>query len=328
MKAVIVKEPGDASQLKMGDARDPEPGPYEVLVRVAYTALNRADIVQREGNYPPPEGASEILGLEIAGEVVAAGAGVTRLKAGDKVFGLVPGGGYAELAVIHEDMANKLPGGLTLKDAAAIPEVFLTAFQALRWIGKAEQGETVLIHAGASGVGTAAIQLAKSFGMKVLVTASKGKHDICRRLGADACYDYHEGSFTDFVKSNTGSKGVSLIIDFIGGPYFTDNLDSLARDGRLVMLAFLGGPEVSDVNLRKILAKRLTISGSTLRSRDLDYQTRLNKDMTSHIFPLLEKGTIKPVVDKVFDWENVAEAQRYMEENRNQGKVLLAINEG
>lgn len=326
MKAILVNEPGDASQLKMGEAPDPEPAPDELLVKVAYTALNRADIVQREGNYPPPEGASPLLGLEIAGEVVAVGEKVTTHAVGDKVFGLVPGGGYAQLAVIHEDMAIALPSYLDLEKAAAIPEVFLTAYQALAWIGKAKKGETVLLHAGASGVGTAAIQLARHMGLSVLVTASAHKHELCTRLGADACYDYHEGPFTDFVKAHTGGKGASLIIDFIGAPYFTHNVDSLCRDGRLVMLAFLGGVKADEVNLRKILAKRLTIAGSTLRSRSSAYQIELTRDMTGFLLPLLKSGKIEPVIDKVFDWQEVREAHKYMEDNRNQGKILLAIN--
>ncbi|MFA0960956.1 NAD(P)H-quinone oxidoreductase [Roseivirga sp. BDSF3-8] len=326
MKAILVKEPGDASQLTMGEAPDPQPGPGELLVKVAYTALNRADIVQREGNYPPPEGASPILGLEIAGEVIATGPEVTRHAEGDKVFGLVPGGGYAEKAVIHEDMAIALPSHLGLQEAAAVPEVFLTAYQALVWIGHAQQGETVLVHAGASGVGTAATQLARSMDMNILVTASARKHELCRSLGATACYDYHKGPFTDFVKEHTEGKGADIIIDFIGAPYFSHNLDSLARDGRLVMLAFLGGVKANEVNLRRMLAKRLTIAGSTLRSRDQDYQIRLNMEMTAYLLPLLEQGEIKPVVDSTFSWRDVADAHRYMEDNRNQGKIILAVD--
>lgn len=325
MKAVLVNSPGGAENLVIGETDTPQPQPHQILVKVAATALNRADILQREGKYPPPEGASSILGLEISGEVVALGENVTKWKTGDRVFGLLPGGGYAEFAVIHEDMALPLPEHLDQIEAAAIPEVFLTAYQALFWLGKLQKGEAVLIHAGGSGVGTAAIQLAKALEAKIMVTASAGKHQVCLDLGADWAIDYKSENFQEKVKEYTDAKGVDVIVDFVAAPYFLQNIDSLSTDGRLVLLAVLGGGKVENLDLRKILIKRIQIKGSTLRARSLEYQIALMQAFSSFAMPLFERGEIKPIIDKIFDWKEVQEAHKHMEANKNTGKVILKI---
>jgi putative PIG3 family NAD(P)H quinone oxidoreductase len=326
MKAILVKQPGGPEQLVLGEYEQPLPKPYELLVRVYATALNRADILQREGKYPPPKGESPLLGLEIAGEVVEAGFNCTRFQKGDKVFGLLPGGGYAEYAIIHEEMATPIPENISMEEAAAIPEVFLTAYQALVWLGKLQAGERVLLHAGASGVGTAAIQLARAMQAEVLVTASEHKLKACLELGAHKAINYKEAPFEDEVLAYTNSEGVDVIVDFIAGPYFKQNVECLRLDGRLVLLATMGGGKVEEFDLRKVLVKRLQVIGSTLRSRTRDYQIRLAKEMSAFALPLFESGTIKPVIDSVYDWQDVAEAHRYMEANQNIGKIVLKVS--
>ncbi|MCC9165925.1 NAD(P)H-quinone oxidoreductase [Pontibacter harenae] len=325
MKAILVKQPGGPEQLELGEYEQPLPNSNELLVRVHATALNRADTLQREGKYPPPKGASPLLGLEMAGEVVEAGINCSRFKKGDKVFGLLPGGGYAEYAIISEAMAMPVPAHLSMEEATAIPEVFLTAYQALVWLGRLQAGEHVLVHAGASGVGTAAIQLARALNAEVLVTASEHKLQACLDLGANKAINYKDVSFDDAVLAHTNSEGVDVIVDFIGGPYFKKNLDCLRTDGRLVMLATLGGGKIDELDLRKILAKRLQVIGSTLRSRSREYQVKLTEEMSAFALPLFESGDIKPVVDSVFDWKDVAEAHRYMEQNKNIGKIVLRV---
>lgn len=309
----------------LGEYEQPQPRPNELLVRVHATALNRADTLQRQGKYPPPKGESPILGLEMAGEVVEAGNSCTRFRKGDRVFGLLSGGGYAEYAVIREAMAMPVPQNLSMEEAAAIPEVFLTAYQALVWLGKLQEGERVLLHAGASGVGTASIQLARAIKAEVLVTASEQKTQACLDLGAAKAINYKKTSFEQEVQAYTNSEGVDVVIDFIAGPYFKNNINCLRLDGRLVILASLGGGKVEDFDLRKILAKRLQVIGTTLRSRTRQYQMQLTKEMSEFALPLFQSGKIKPVVDSVFDWEDVADAHRYMEENKNIGKIVLRV---
>jgi putative PIG3 family NAD(P)H quinone oxidoreductase len=327
MQAVVVPSPGGPEQLQIGSWPKPVPAARQLLVKVEATALNRADTLQRAGKYPPPPGASPILGLEIAGRVVELGIEATKFTIGDAVFGLLPGGGYAQYAVIHEDMAILIPEGISMEQAAAIPEVFLTAFQALRWLANLQAGETILIHAGASGVGTAAIQLAKQIGAEILVTASEAKHALCKELGATHIIDYNKKSFNKVVADVTNSRGVDVIIDFIAADYFTQNIDSLAMDGRLVLLATLSGGKVNEFDLRKILTKRLSIIGSTLRSRSLEYQIKLTKEFTSFVLPRFKDGKLKPVIDSIMDWTQVQEAHRLMESNKNAGKVVLKISQ-
>lgn len=325
MKAIIVKNHGGADQLISGEWEKPVCGENEILVKVKAFGLNRADILQREGKYPPPVGTSQLLGLEISGIVEEAGSRVFNWKKGDKVFGLLPGGGYAEYAVIHEDMAMEIPSKLTFEQAAAIPEVFLTAFQSIVWLGELKAAEIILIHAGASGVGTAAIQLAREIGAKIIVTASKEKHKICKELGADLTIDYKTQNFKDEVLKFTNNYGADVIVDFIGGPYFKQNIESLTRDGRLILLATLSGGKAEDINMRQILVNRLKIIGSTLRSRSLDYQIKLTKEFKDFAYDKIRKGTIKPVIDKVYNWQDVSEAHKRMEENKNTGKIVLTF---
>ena len=288
--------------------------------------MNRADTLQRMGKYPPPKGASPILGLEIAGEISELGSEVDNWKVGEKVFGLIPGGGYAEYAVINSEMAMPVPENFSMHKAAAIPEVFLTAYQALVWYGKLDKDKTVLIHAGASGVGTAAIQIAKEIGANVFVTASAAKHETCLQLGAEKAIDYKSEKFDKKILEYTNGKGADVIVDFISGPYFKQNLDSLNVDGRLILLATLGGGQVDEFDMRKILVKRLSIIGSTLRSRTLDYQIKLTKEFSSFALERFKDGKLKPVIDSVFNWDEAAKAHKYMEENKNIGKIVLNIN--
>ncbi len=325
MKAVIYDNPGDPDVLHIGEWEKPVAGEHEILVKVVATALNRADILQRRGKYPPPKGASPILGLEISGTVAGCGEKVSKWSDGDRVFGLIPGGGYAEYAVIHEDMALPVPDNLSMEAAAAIPEVFLTAFQSIKWLSDLKKEETILIHAGASGVGTAAIQLARETGAKVIVTASAHKHEVCLELGAFKAIDYHEGPFEKPVMKITEGKGVDVIIDFIAAPYLNQNISCLNTDGRLVLLANLGGVTVDQFNMGPVLFKRLTIMGSTLRSRSRDYQIRLTKAFGDFCLDLFGRGRIKPVIDQIYDWTRVSEAHQRMENNENQGKIVLKI---
>lgn len=325
MKAVTLKSFGPPEEMTISEVPDPTITANEILVKVEASALNRADLLQRQGKYPPPKGESKIMGLEMAGVVKEVGANVRKWKPGDEVCGLLPGGGYAQLAKIHEDMAWPVPQGLRMKEAVAIPEVFLTAFQAIRWLADLQEGETLLIHAGASGVGTAAIQLANAIGATPFVTASKSKHEFCLNLGAAQAIDYKNEDFSEAIQSLTNGKGVDVIMDFIGGPYFQQNLASLALDGRLVMQGFMGGPKLEEVNLAPILRHRLKVIGSTLRSRTLEYKIALANDLYEFAWPLFESEKLKPIIDSVFDWTDIADAHRFMEANKNIGKIVIEV---
>ncbi len=326
MRAILVKAPGDVSQLYIGEVERPVPGPQELLVRVKATALNRADLLQRRGLYPPPPGESEILGLEMAGIVEETGPRCSRFRPGDRVFGLLAGGGYAEYVTLHEKMAMPIPPNLDFPRAAAIPEAFLTAYQALFWLGGLQPGHTVLIHAGASGVGTAAIQLTREAGAKAIVTAgSEAKLKACRELGAMAGINYRSGPFAPEVLKLTGHAGVNIILDFVGAPYLEQNLRCLATDGRIIVLSLLGGRVADNFDLRPLMQKRARIEGSTLRNRPLDYKIRLTEAFSQYALPRLADGRLKPVVDKIFNWEDVARAHEYMEANKNIGKIVLTL---
>ncbi len=326
MQAVIVNQPGGPEELSIGEVPTPEPGAGELLIRVEAAAVNRADIFQRQGRYPPPEGASEILGLDAAGRVEAVGEDIQRFEAGDRVFGLLPGGGYAQYAIFHEDMVMRTPPSLSSEEAAAIPEVFLTAFQALFWLGDFQAGNRVLIHAGASGVGTAAIQLAKERAAELIATTSSGgKTEACVTLGADVAIDYETQDFAEEIRRATGGGGVNLIIDFIGASYWEQNVESLALDGRVVLLAMLGGSTIDQFSLSDLFQKRGHLITSTLRSRTRSYQIRLTREFANDFLSRFEDGTLKPVIDRVFPWTEAADAHRYMEADRNVGKIVLNI---
>ncbi|MEZ4771911.1 MAG: NAD(P)H-quinone oxidoreductase [Bacteroidia bacterium] len=325
MKAILINHFGGPDVLQLGEFETPVPGPFEILIKVTSTALNRADILQREGKYPPPPGASTIPGLEISGTVAALGKNATHWKKGDLVCGLLAGGGYAEYVVLHQDLAMPVPPNIDLISAAAIPEVFLTAFQALDWLADLQSGESVLIHAGGSGVGTAAIQIAREKGARVFATASTSKHSACIKLGAEKVIDYKNENFESVIREITGGLGVQVILDFLAAPYFQQNLNALSMDGRMVMLALMGGPSAEKINLAPILGKRLQIMGSTLRSRPLDYKIALTRAFSDFALPLLESGRLTPVIDRIFDWKEVCDAHRFMESNQNTGKILLRV---
>ena len=325
MQAVVFDEPGGPEVLKVGQVADPVPGGDQLLVRVRATALNRADTLQRQGLYPPPPGESDVLGLELAGEVEAVGSAVRNVHVGDRVFGLVGGGGYAEKAVLAARMAMPIPSDWSFAEAAAVPEVFFTAQETLFTLAQLRAGETVLIHAGASGVGTAGIQMARETGANVLVTAgSAEKIARCIELGAAAGCNYKERGFADWVQERTDGRGVDVIEDFIGAAYWDDNLKSLAPGGRLVLVGFMGGTK-AETNLGLILMKRLRIFGSVLRSRPLADKIDITRRFQADWLPLLEAGRIKPIIDRSFRLHEAADAHRYMEANKNVGKIILDV---
>ncbi len=325
MKAIQIISNDSGTTLTIGEVPAPKPAANEILVKIKATALNRADLLQRTGNYPPPEGTPNILGLEMSGTVEKVGSEVSKWKIGDHIFGLLPGGGYAEYCTIHEDMAMAMPENLSFEEAAAIPETFLTAFQALDWLGKLQQNETVLIHAAGSGVGTSAIQLARHlYNAQIIATAGKQhKLDTAKELSANFAYNYKEQNYAEEIISDVGPDSVDVIIDFIGKPYWHKNMEVLAMDGRVVYLSFLGGHKVEEISLVPILRKRLSIMGSTLRNRSKQYKVDLTKDFASQTLSLFEDGTLEPVIDSTFDWTETEAAHQRMQDNKNTGKIVL-----
>lgn len=325
MKALLIDEDSSQPVMKVGEFPDPYPEPHEILVKIEATALNRADLLQKVGKYPVPDGASLILGLEMSGIVEEVGSKVARFKQGDPVFGLLSGGGYAEYCTIHENMAISVPEELSFEEAAGIPEVFLTAFQAIDWLGELSKEETILIHAGASGVGTSAIQLAKQlYDARIITTAGTDeKNDLCKKLGSALSINYKEETYSNVIESEFGENCVDLIIDFVGSPYWDMNIKILGLDGRLVYLSMLGGAKVDQMNLVPILRKRLTIKGSTLRNRSNAYKMKLTKEFKQKALGLFSYGTMKPIIDSVFDWSDVEEAHSKMKNNLNAGKIIL-----
>lgn len=327
MKAVLVKKPGDVDQLCIGDFPKPVCGKEEILFKVKATALNRADLLQRRGYYPPPEGASPLMGLEAAGVVEEIGENCAEdWKIGDRVFALLPSGGYAEYVTVPEKMALRIPEGISFSEAASIPEAFLTAFQTLFWVGRLNKGEHVLIHAGAGGVGSAAIQLARAAGAIPIVTVgSEKKQRFCLDLGAQHAFNYKDGDFASRVLDATEGQGVEMVLDFIGAAYWKQNIKVLKMDGRWVLIGTLGGTRLEQVSLAPILNKRLQLTGTTLRNRSLDYKISLSHEFASFAISRLKGGEIRPVIDRVFPFEQVKEAHKYMEANRNCGKIVLNL---
>ena len=325
MQAITFDTPGGPEVLKHTQAPDPMPTPEQVLVRVRASALNRADTLQRQGLYPLPPGESEILGLELAGEVEALGSAVTDVAVGDRVFGLVSSGGYAEKAVIDARMAMRIPDGWSFKEAAAVPEVYFTAQETIFILGGLKQGETILIHAGASGVGTAGIQMARETGAHIFVTAgSADKIQRCVELGATAGCNYKEQDFAQWIKEVTNGKGVDVIEDFIGAAYWDKNLQSLKIGGRLILVGLMGGVK-AETNLGLILTKRLQVFGSVLRSRPLTEKIDITRRFQKNWLPLLTAGTIKPIIDRSFPLAQAGDAHQYMEGNKNFGKIILEV---
>ncbi len=321
MKAVVVNE--DKS-LSWQEVSDPVCAPGEVLVAVHYTALNRADLMQRAGNYPVPTGASEVLGLELSGVVLETN-GPSAWRPGDRVCALLSGGGYAERACVPERLLMPIPKDWTLAEAAGMPEVFYTAFLNLFLEAGLKGGERVLVHGGASGVGTAAIQLAREAGCEVFATAGTSeKVARCRELGANTAVNYREQDFAEVIAEKTNGEGVDVILDMVGADYFERNLSSLATGGRLVFISSLSGSKV-ELDIRKLMAKRASIKGSTLRARPLEEKVALKEAFTQQFWEALERGRVKPVVDRVFGVQDAEAAHAYMQGNKNIGKLLLEV---
>jgi putative PIG3 family NAD(P)H quinone oxidoreductase len=325
MRAIVIQTPGDENVLKIGAAPAPVLSPEDLRIRVRATAVNRADLLQRQGLYPPPPGASPLLGLECAGAVTEVGAAVRGWKVGDRAMALLAGGGYAEEAVVHHGSAMHVPEALSFEEAGALPEVFLTAFLNLFMLGEIKPGGAALVHGGGSGVGTAAITLLKEAGMRALVTAgSDEKCERCRAHGADVAVNYRTADFAAQVREATGGKGVDVVLDSIGGKYLASNLDCLAVDGRLVIIGLIGGAK-AEINLAMLLLRRLQVIGSTLRTRSAADKAEIVSRFLARFGDALDAGRIKPVIDRVLPLEQAAEAHRVVQASVHFGKVVLRV---
>ena len=325
MTAIAIRAPGGPEVLVPEERPVPQPGAGEVLVQVTAAGVNRPDVMQRQGLYPPPPGASEIPGLEIAGEVVALGSGATRYKIGDKVAALVAGGGYAEYCPVHETNALPAPPTLSLIEAAAIPETFFTVWHNAFERGRLKSGETLLVHGGTSGIGTTAIQLAKAFGARVITTAgSAEKCEACRKLGADVAVNYRTEDFVAATKTATGGKGAELILDMVGGDYIERNYEAAGVEGRIVQIAFQGSPK-ANVNFLRIMLKRLTHTGSTLRARSVADKATIAGAIEANVWPLIAAGKVKPVIYRTFPLREASAAHALMETSTHIGKIVLAV---
>ena len=325
MICVEISQPGGPEVLKLVERPDPEPGSGEVLIRVAAAGINRPDVLQRRGAYPPPPGASDLPGLEVAGTIAAAGAGVEGWRTGDAVCALVSGGGYATMCVAPAPQCLRVPAAVDLVAAAAIPETFFTVWTNVFDRGRLKAGETFLVHGGSSGIGTTAIQLAHLFGAKVITTVGGAdKAEACRKLGADLAINYREADFVAAVTKFTEKRGVDLILDMVGGDYINRNLACLAMDGRLVQIAFLQGAK-AEINLAAVMMKRQTITGSTLRPRSVAQKGAIAAALKSQVLPLFETGKAKPVIYKTLKLSEAAEAHRLMESSAHIGKIVLTV---
>ena len=324
MRAIVLESYGGPEVLHLREVPPPTPGPEEVLVDVVSSALNRADLLQRMGLYPGPPMPNEIPGMEFSGVVSAVGERVTATRVGATVMGIVGGGAYAEQLVTHERMLLDLPSSVPIADAAAIPEVFITAFDALVAQGGLTSGRIALVHAGASGVGTAAIQIARAIGARIIVTASTDKVAACEALGADVVVDYRTGDFVEAVKSFTGGRGVDVVLDVIGGSYVPRNIASLAVGGRIIQVGVMEAG-ATDLNLGLLLAKRASITGTTLRARPIEEKIAISRRFAAEILPLFDHGPLRPVVDSRYPLGEVAAAHERMQSNANIGKILLDI---
>ena len=324
MIVIGIKAAGGPDMLVPEQRAVPHPGNGEVLVKVAAAGVNRPDVMQRMGLYPPPAGAPDIPGLEIAGEVVALGAGVKRWKVGDRVMALVVGGGYSEYCLAHESHALPV-SGLSMVEAAAIPETFFTVWHNAFERGGLKSGETLLIHGGSSGIGTTAIQLAKAFGARVITTAgSTEKCEACRKLGADVAINYKTEDFVAATKAATGDKGAEVIVDMVGGDYIARNYEAAAVEGRIVQIAFQGSPKAT-VDFRRIMLKRLHHTGSTLRSRSIADKGAIARAVEDNVLPLIAAGKVKPIIYKTFEFKAAAAAHALMETSTHIGKIVLTL---
>ena len=325
MRAVVLREHGGPEVLVVSETPEPVAGPEEILVRVHATALNRADLLQRMGMYPNPFPAEdEIPGLEFAGTVESCGPRVTAWKPGDAVMGIVSGGAYAEKLVIHERQAMQVPAGMPLADAAAIPEVFITAWDALVVQGGLTSGRWAMVHAGASGVGTAAIQICRAIGARIIVTCSAGKVQACRDLGADVVVDYGSEDFVQECSKATGGSGVDVILDVIGGEYVEKNLAALALKGRIIQVGVMAGKPLP-FNVGLLLGKRATITGTVLRARPTEEKIAISRRFAAEMLPLFSTGAMRPVVDSVYPLGQIADAHVRMASNANVGKIVVTV---
>lgn len=325
MTAIAIREPGPADVLYPASRPLPTVNEGEILVRVHAAGINRPDILQRKGVYPPPPGASDIPGLEIAGEVVARGSHATRYQIGDKICALVPGGGYAEYCVVHETNALHCPAGMTFLEAAGLPETFFTVWTNVFERGRLKQGEAFLVHGGTSGIGTTAIMLAKAFGARVLATAgSDEKCEAINQLGADLAINYRTQDFVAEVKTFTDGAGADVILDMVGGDYVQKNYAAAARDGRIVEIAFQKGSKI-EVDLMPLMLKRLTHTGSTLRPRSVGEKAEIADALKTYVWPLLEAGRCRPLVHAVFPFSEAAKAHEMMEAGAHIGKIILQM---
>lgn len=325
MKAIVFDAPGDESVLRLGEAPSPGLVPGSLRIRVAAAAVNRADLLQRQGLYPPPPGASEILGLECAGEVAELAPQVSGFRIGDRVMALLPGGGYAEEVVVDAGSVLPVPERLSLEEASAVPEVFLTVFLNVFQLGALPPGGSALVHGGGSGIGTAAIQMLRAAGARSIVTAgSDAKCARCRALGADVAVNYRSGDFTEAARGATGGRGVDVVLDSIGGPYLERNLAALAPGGRLVIIGLMGGAN-AEIGLGALLMRRLSVIGSTLRARPAAEKAEIVAAFGQRFGAALERGEIGPVVDRVLPLERAAEAHRVMKASEHFGKIVLAL---
>jgi NADPH2:quinone reductase len=325
MTAIAIKAPGGPDMLVPEQRPVPTPGEGEILVKVAAAGVNRPDVMQRMGQYPPPKGAPDIPGLEIAGTVAACGSGVTRWGEGDQVMALVVGGGYAEYCLAHESHALPVPQNLTLIEAAGIPETFFTVWHNVFERGALRSGETLLLHGGSSGIGTTGIQLAKAFGARVIVTAgSAEKCEACRRLGADVAVNYKTEDFVAATKTATGGAGADVVLDMVGGDYIERNYEAAAVEGRIVQIAFQGSPRAT-VDFRRIMLKRLHHTGSTLRSRSVADKGAIARAIEEKVLPLIAAGRVRPVMDRTFPLAAAAAAHARMEAGLHIGKIVLTV---
>lgn len=328
MKYIDHGRGGDADVLRLAERDLPEVGAGEVLIRVAYAGVNRPDVLQRAGSYPPPRGASPHLGLEVAGVVAAVGQGVPEWQKGDRVCALVNGGGYAEYVAAPAGQVLPVPAGLSMAQAAALPETVLTVWANVVERGRLQAGETLLVHGGTSGIGVAAIQIAKALGARVFCTVgTPEKAGAAQKLGADAAIDYRRRDFMVEVSKLTEGRGVDVILDMVGGPYIERNLRSLALEGRLVQIAFMQTAKV-EVDWVPLMLRRLTFTGSTLRARSAEEKARLSRAVQDNVWPMVEDGRVQAVIDRVFPLDSAAEAHRRMESSDHVGKILLAVNPG
>jgi putative PIG3 family NAD(P)H quinone oxidoreductase len=325
MRAVLAAEPGGPGVLSVNTVPDPVAGPGEVLIRVAAAGLNRADLLQRQGHYPSPLGASDVLGMEVSGTVAALGAGVSEWQVGDEVCALLAGGGYAELVAVPAGQVMPVPAGVALVEAAALPEVACTVWSNVFMVGGLHASESFLVHGGAGGIGSFAIQLAHALGSRVFTTAgTPEKRALCSALGADVVIDYREESFTEVVADHTEGRGVDVILDNMGAKYLAANISALADEGRLVIIGLQGGAR-AELDINALMRKRAAVIGTTLRSRSVAAKSAICASVVENVWPLVAEGAIKPVIDAVLPLDQAAEAHRRMQAGEHSGKLLLAL---